>query len=447
MAKLISILGAGESGVGSAILAKKQGFDVWVSDYGIIKDQYKAELEEYGISYEQGGHDTKKILSSELIIKSPGIADSIPVLIQAKEANIGIVGEIEFASSYTNATLIGITGTNGKTTTTLLTHHILKSAGLNVGLAGNVGFSFAKQVAEQDHEYYVLELSSYQLDGMFTVALDYAVLLNISPDHLDRYGSIEKYIESKFRIYQNQTEDQKFIYCADDQEITKYLENHNTTAQQIPFSHSDNEYQEGAWVSEDKINISLQKPKTEFIMSINQLTIAGKHNTYNSMAAAIIANSLLIRKETIRESLSDFKNVEHRLEYVSKVKGISFINDSKATNVNAAWYALESVEKPIIWIAGGVDKGNDYESLLPLIKDKVRIIICLGVNNMKLHQAFRKDVDMMINASTAQEAVELAYGLGENGETVLLSPACASFDLFENYQDRGNQFKRAVRQL
>ena len=234
MAKLISILGAGESGVGSAILAKKQGFDVWVSDYGIIKDQYKAELEEYGISYEQGGHDTKKILSSELIIKSPGIADSIPVLIQAKEANIGIVGEIEFASSYTNATLIGITGTNGKTTTTLLTHHILKSAGLNVGLAGNVGFSFAKQVAEQDHEYYVLELSSYQLDGMFTVALDYAVLLNISPDHLDRYGSIEKYIESKFRINQNQTEDQKFIYCADDQEITKYLENHNTTAQQIP---------------------------------------------------------------------------------------------------------------------------------------------------------------------------------------------------------------------
>jgi UDP-N-acetylmuramoylalanine--D-glutamate ligase len=447
LSKLISILGAGESGVGAAILAKKQGFDVWVSDYGTIKDQYKTELDSYGVNYEEGSHDEAKILSSSTIIKSPGISDQIQLLEKARQANIDIVGEIEFASDYTNATLIGITGTNGKTTTTMLTHHILTKAGLNVGMAGNVGYSFAKQVALENHDYYVLELSSYQLDGMHTVALDYAVLLNVSPDHLDRYNSYKDYIKSKFRINQNQTSEHKFIYCADDAEITHFLENHNTPAQQIPFTISNNEMEEGAWVSEDKITINLNKPKAQFIMSINQLTIAGKHNTYNSMAAAIIANSLLIRKETIRESLSDFRNVEHRLEFVSKVKGISFVNDSKATNVNAAWYALESAQKPVIWIAGGVDKGNDYEALRPLVKDKVRIIVCLGVNNMKLHQAFRKDVDMMINASSAQEAVELAYGLGNKGETVLLSPACASFDLFENYQDRGNQFKRAVRSL
>ncbi len=447
MSKLISILGAGESGVGSAILAKKQGFDVWVSDYGTIKDQYKAEMDSYAIAYEEGTHSEDKILTSSVIIKSPGIADSIPLLKKAYAANISVVGEIEFASNYTDAVLIGITGTNGKTTTTMLTHHILKQAGLNVGLAGNVGYSFAKQVAEQNHDYYVLELSSYQLDGMHTVALDYAVLLNISPDHLDRYESYDHYIQSKFRINQNQTAEHKFIYCADDAAITEYLNNHKSPAQQIPFTMSDTPLEEGAWASEDTITINLIKPKAQFIMSINQLTIAGKHNTYNSMAAAIIANSLLIRKESIRESLSDFRNVEHRLEFVSKVKGISFINDSKATNVNAAWYALESAQKPIIWIAGGVDKGNDYEALKPLVKDKVRIIVCLGVNNMKLHQAFRKDVDMMINASSAQEAVELAYGLGVKGETVLLSPACASFDLFENYQDRGNQFKRAVRSL
>ena len=447
MSNLISILGAGESGVGSAILAQKKGYDVWVSDYGTIKPQFKTELDTYGINYEEGGHDEAKILSSVKIIKSPGIADTIPLLQKANEQNIDIVGEIEFAAAYTNATLIGITGTNGKTTTTLLTHHILNKAGLNVGLAGNVGYSFAKQVAEKDHDYYVLELSSFQLDGMHTVALDYGVLLNITPDHLDRYDSIQGYIDSKFKINQNQTSEQKFIFCADDEIVTKQLEHHTTDAQLIPFSHESEPMEEGAWVDQNQINLKLNKPKVEFIMSVEQLTIAGKHNTYNSMAASIIANSLLIRKETIRESLSDFKNVEHRLEYVGKVKGINFVNDSKATNVNAAWYALESVEDPIIWIAGGVDKGNDYASLSPLVKSKVRIIVCLGKNNMKLHQAFRKDVDMMINASSAQEAVDLAYGLGEKGETVLLSPACASFDLFDNYQDRGNQFKRAVRGL
>jgi UDP-N-acetylmuramoylalanine--D-glutamate ligase len=314
-------------------------------------------------------------------------------------------------------------------------------------MAGNIGISFAKQVALTDKEYYVLEISSFQLDGMYTVALDYAVLLNITPDHLDRYDSYQGYIDAKFKINQNQNKNQRFIYCADDEDVVNQLKYHTTDAQLIPFTYSGGPLEEGAWVEDHQINIKLNKSKIEFTMSVEQLTIAGKHNTYNSMAASIIANSLLIRKESIRESLSDFKNVEHRLEFVGKVKGINFINDSKATNVNAAWYALESTQNPIIWIAGGVDKGNDYEALSPLVKEKVRIIVCLGTNNMKLHQAFRKDVDMMINASSAQEAVSIAYGLGETGETVLLSPACASFDLFDNYKDRGNQFKRAVRDL
>ena len=329
----------------------------------------------------------------------------------------------------------------------MLTYHLLEKAGLNVGMGGNIGISFAKQVALLDKDYYVLEISSFQLDDMHTVALDYAVLLNITPDHLDRYDSYQGYIDSKFKINQNQNENQRFVYCADNEDVVNQLMHHTTAAQLIPFTYAGGPLDVGAWVADNQINIKLNNPKTEFNMSVNQLTIAGKHNTYNSMAASIIASTLLIRKETIRESLSDFKNVEHRLEFVGKVKGINFINDSKATNVNAAWYALESVEDPIIWIAGGVDKGNDYESLSPLVKAKVRIIVCLGKNNMKLHQAFRKDVDMMINAGSAQEAVDLAYGLGEKGETVLLSPACASFDLFDNYADRGNQFKRAVRDL
>ena len=447
MSELISILGAGESGVGSAILAQKQGFDVWVSDYNQIQPKYKAELDKYGIKYEENGHDEMLIKSSSKIIKSPGISDKAPIVVAATSVNIPIVSEIEFAVNYTNASLIGITGTNGKTTTTMLTYSILKSAGLSVGLAGNVGYSFAKQVALENYEYYVLELSSFQLDGMHTVALDYAVLLNISPDHLDRYATYQDYIDAKLRINLNQDANQKFIFCADDDEITNQQKNHATPADLIPFTYDNGPLDQGAWVENNQLNIQLTNPKINFNMSLDQLTIAGRHNTYNSMAASIIANSLLIRKETIRESLLDFKNVEHRLEFVSKVKGISFVNDSKATNVNAAWYALESVEDPIIWIAGGVDKGNDYESLSPLIKEKVRIIVCLGKNNLNLHKAFRKDVDMMINASSAQEAVNIAYGLGEKGETVLLSPACASFDLFENFEDRGNQFKRAVRNL
>lgn len=440
------ILGAGESGVGASRLAKAKGFEVLVSDMGQINPRLKKELEQNQIAFEEGGH-TEALAEADLVIKSPGIPDQADWVVRYKDSGIPVISEIEFAARYTSACLIGITGTNGKTTTSMLTYHLLKSAGLNVGLAGNVGQSFARQVAEEERDYYVLELSSFQLDGMYDTSLDYAVLLNISPDHLDRYTHLEDYIHSKFRIGQNQDKAQKFIYCMDDTIIQEHLSTYTDRGQMIPFTHRETELEEGAWVSDGTINIKLNKPKVNFTMSINQLTIAGRHNTYNSMAAAIIANSLLIRKEMIRESLSDFKNVEHRLEHVAKVKGINFVNDSKATNVNAAWYALESMNKPLIWIAGGVDKGNDYELLRPLVKDKVRIIICLGEKNMKLHQAFRKDVDMMINASSAQEAVDIAYSLGRNGETVLLSPACASFDLFENYQDRGNQFKRAVRQL
>lgn len=447
MSEKIVILGAGESGVGAAILAQSKGCDVFVSDKGAIKEKYKSELNYHSIDFEELQHSEDRILQADKIIKSPGIPDKVSLVRKALSLKIPVISEIEFAVGFTDATLIGITGTNGKTTTATLTHHILQKAGLNVGLAGNVGASFAKQVAETERDIYVLELSSFQLDGMETVALDYAVLLNITPDHLDRYDSLDDYIRSKFKINNNQTSEDRFIYCADDETITNYLQNHSTQAMLTPFTLSQEPLEEGAWMQDGEINIKLNKPNVQFSMSTNQLTIAGRHNTYNSMAAAIIANSLLIRKEMIRESLSDFKNVEHRLEFVSRVKGIDFINDSKATNVNAAWYALESMDKPVIWIAGGVDKGNDYELLKPLVKDKVRIIICLGENNMKLHSAFRKDVDMMINATSADEAVQLAYGLGVNGEAVLLSPACASFDLFDNYQDRGNQFKRAVRQL
>ena len=441
------ILGAGESGVGAAILGKSKGHEVFVSDAGAIQQKFAKELEQQQIEFEENGHSEDLILNADLVVKSPGIPDHVSIVQQLANKGVDVISEIEYAAKYTNAVLIGITGTNGKTTTSMLTYHLLKKAGLNVGIAGNVGQSFAKQVAQEDKDFYVLELSSFQLDGMRETKLDYAVLLNITPDHLDRYDSFEHYVQSKFRIAQNQGTEERFIYCMDDAVIQNHLENTELKSQLLPFTHSNAAVEEGAWVSDDSIHIKLNKPNINFTMSINQLTIAGRHNTYNSMAAAIIANSLLIRKELIRDSLSDFKNVEHRLEHVAKVKGINFINDSKATNVNASWYALESMDKPVIWIAGGVDKGNDYEQLKALVKDKVRIIICLGENNMKLHQAFRKDVDMMINAGSAEEAVDLAYGLGQNGETVLLSPACASFDLFENYQDRGNKFKRAVRQL
>jgi UDP-N-acetylmuramoylalanine--D-glutamate ligase len=446
MKGLLVILGAGESGTGAAILGSKLGYEVFVSNKGTISEKYRKELQENQIDFEEGSHDEERISQAELIIKSPGIPDNVPVVQLAIKNRIPVISEIEFAARHTKAKLIGITGTNGKTTTTLLTFHILNKAGLNVGLGGNVGKSFARQVAETDRDYYVLELSSFQLDGMFETHLDIAVLMNITPDHLDRYKTIENYTASKFRVVQNQTPDDLFIYWAEDPIISEYMAQHPVNAHKMPFAIGT-EIQDGAWSDMKKMFININHTNTQFIMELSQLTIGGRHNTYNSMAAAIIANHLLIRKEVIRESLSDFKNVEHRLETVARIKGIDFINDSKATNVNSAWYALESMDPGVIWIAGGVDKGNDYTHLQPLVKSKVRIIICLGTDNRRIHDAFSKDVEMIVNTQSASEAVDVAYNLARKGETVLLSPACASFDLFDNYEDRGRQFKDAVRSL
>lgn len=443
--KLI-VLGAGESGTGAALLAKKLGYTVFVSDRGQIKDTYRAELEHAGIEFESGTHSTDRILGADLIIISPGIPADLPMLLEARKAGAEVIGEIEFAARFTRATLIGITGTNGKTTTTMLSYHLLKGAGLDVAMAGNVGKSFARVLAEGDHDYFVLELSSFQLDTMYSTRIHYAILLNITPDHLDRYPDMEAYTDSKFRITRNQTEGDVFIYCLDDPGIQVGLKRHTPQGRMIPFSLTQKNIP-GAWAGKEAFHVQLDPTKTTFDMNYDQLTIGGKHNTYNSMAAAILANSLMIRNEVIRESLMDFKNVEHRLESVARVKGMDFINDSKATNVNSVWYALESMDTPVIWIAGGVDKGNDYSILEKLVADKVRILICLGKNNIKLHQAFGKHVDLIVNTTSAEEAVKMAYNLGRNGETVLLSPACASFDLFENYEDRGQQFKRAVKNL
>ncbi|MBI1307272.1 MAG: UDP-N-acetylmuramoyl-L-alanine--D-glutamate ligase [Bacteroidetes bacterium] len=446
MARRTVILGAGESGSGAAILAKKLGDEVFVSDAGNIKEKYKEELGNASIEFESGRHSYDKILNADEVIISPGIPPTAEVVKRASDKGIPMISEIEFAARHTKATLIGITGTNGKTTTTLLTHHILTKAGLDAGLAGNVGKSMARQVAENDREYYVIELSSFQLDGMFNTRLHYAVLLNITPDHLDRYPSYEDYIASKFRITQNQTAEDSFIYCPDSEPVADYLSQHPVASRLLPFS-LERQCSPGGWADDKAFYITLDKPETKFSMDLNQLTIGGRHNTYNSMAASIIANSLMIRNEVIRESLMDFKNIEHRLEYVATVKGVDYINDSKATNVNSTWYALESMKKSVIWIAGGVDKGNEYEALVPLVKDKVRILVCLGKNNIRLHQAFAKHVDMVINTQSADEAVRIANEFANRDEVVLLSPACASFDLFDNYEDRGRQFKVAVRSL
>ena len=446
MDKKLVILGGGESGVGAAILGKKLGFNVWLTDHSALKPHYREELAKESIAFEESTHTIERIVDADLIIISPGIPENALPVVKAKQKGIPVISEIEFACQNTSATLIGITGTNGKTTTTLLTHHILKKAGFNVGLSGNVGHSMARQVATENYDHYVIELSSFQLDGMFSTRLHRAILLNITPDHLNRYNSMEDYILSKFRITQNQTNEDLFIYCADDETITSTIPKLTINAKMVPFAF-EKKFEEGAWVENDQIKIQLQNPKINFNMNLNQLTISGKHNTYNSMAAAVVANSLFVRNEVIRESLCDFKNVEHRLEFVASVKGVDFINDSKATNVNAAWYALESATKPVIWIAGGVDKGNDYEFIKPLVKEKVRILICLGKNNINLHQAFGSEVEMIMNAGSAKEAVDMAYMMAKKGELVLLSPACASFDLFEDYQDRGRQFKQAVRQL
>ncbi len=444
MNKHIAILGAGESGVGAAILAKKMGWNVFVSDFGAIKDEFKTELTENGFEWEEGKHSEERILNADLVIKSPGIPDKAPLIKKLREKGVKIISEIEFGGYYSNAKTIAITGSNGKTTTTMLTYHILKKAGINVGLAGNVGKSFAKQIAEENFDWYVLELSSFQLDDMFDFRADIAILTNITPDHLDRYNyEMQNYVDSKFRILQNQTNNDWFIYNFDDPIIQAEVEKRLINAKTAPFSLVK-EQEVGGFADEQQITININEQLT---MSIHDLALKGKHNTQNSLASGIASRILEIRKEVVRESLEDFVNVEHRLEFVAKVHGIEFINDSKATNVNSTWFALESMEQPTVWIVGGVDKGNDYSELTDLVRDKVKAIICLGVDNKKLIESFTGVVDTIVEARSAMEAVAYGYRLAKKDETVLLSPACASFDLFENYEDRGNQFKEAVRSL
>jgi UDP-N-acetylmuramoylalanine--D-glutamate ligase len=448
MMKRIVILGSGESGTGAAMLAKKQGFEVFVSDKGLIPDNFKQELNTIGVPFEEGHHTAELILNADEIIKSPGIPDDNSLLIEARQKGIAIINELEFASRYTKAKIIGITGTNGKTTTTKLVYHLLKNAGLDVAVGGNIGISLARLLTERDYQYLVLEISSFQLDNMYNFKADIAVLCNITSDHLDRYQyNLQNYVDAKFRITQNQTDKDVFIYCAEDDLTMNNISKHIINAKQIPFAY-DKDLAIGAHVKNGQIisNISTEN-LNPFTMYINELALKGRHNAYNSMAAAIIGQVLNIRKESIRESLISFQHVEHRLESVTTSGGIEYINDSKATNVNSTWYALESMEKPTVWIAGGVDKGNDYSLLKEMVKEKVRIIVCLGLDNRKLHEAFGADVDMIINTTSMSEAVHVAKQMAKKGEAVLLSPACASFDLFKNYEDRGRQFKKAVRDL
>ncbi len=447
MSKRIVILGSGESGVGAAVLAQAKGFNVFVSDKGTIKDKYKKQLSENNIPFEELQHTEDKILNATEVIKSPGIPDKADLVKKLRSLNIPVISEIEFAGRYTNAKKICITGSNGKTTTTLLTHHILQKAGYNVGLGGNVGKSFAYQVAKENYDYYVLELSSFQLDGMYDFKADVAVLLNITPDHLDRYEyKFENYALSKFRIGQNQTAADSFIYCADDQATLEYINKVKPTGKLIPFSINKKLEGDAAYL-ENETQIIININQNQLIMTIEQLALQGKHNVYNAMAASIASRIVDVRKDVVRESMTDFVNAEHRLEFVATINGIEFINDSKATNVNSAWYALETMDKPVVWIAGGTDKGNDYTQLFELVKAKVKAIVCLGEDNSKIIEAFSGVVDVIVEAKTAKEAVAHSYQIGKKGDVVLLSPACASFDLFENYEDRGMQFKGAVRGL
>lgn len=439
------ILGGGESGVGTAMLGLKKGFEVFVSDFGKIKEKYKQVLINNGIKWEEEGHSEAKILSADIVMKSPGIPDKAPIVKKLHEKGVKVISEIEFASKYTKATIVGITGSNGKTTTASLTYELLKDGGLNVALGGNIGKSFAEQVSEEKFENFVLELSSFQLDGIEIFAPHIAVLTNLSPDHLDRYDyKYENYIASKFRITMNQTSQDYFIYDADDVEIIKWLSQNSIKSQPLPFS-TKKELNQGAFKRNNEIIIKINN--TEFTMPIATIGIQGEHNVKNAMAASTVATLLRIRKQTIRESLEGFQGVEHRLEKVLKINNVMYINDSKATNVNATFYALDSMENPTVWIVGGVDKGNDYSELLPLVNEKVKAIICLGVDNEKIINAFGNVVDTIIETDSMAMAVQVAYKLAERNNTVLLSPACASFDLFENYEDRGRQFKDAVRNL
>lgn len=443
--KRLVILGGGESGVGTAILGKQKGWEVFLSDKGSLKPHYRETLNKEGIQWEEGTHTEEKILSADVIMKSPGIPDKVPIIKKAHEKGIAVISEIEFASQYTDSLIVGITGSNGKTTTTLLTHHIFKEAGLQVGLGGNIGYSFAELVATENPPYYVLEISSFQLDGIEHFAPHIAVLLNITPDHLDRYDyKFENYINSKFRIAMNQTENDYLIYDADDEVITQWLSTHTIKSKLIPFS-IEKELPQGAFLKDNKIYIMLENQTTE--IDVEEISLRGKHNIKNTMAASVAARLVNIRNNSLRESLKGFKGAPHRLEEVKVVDGVTYVNDSKATNVNSVFYALDTIKTPIVWIVGGQDKGNDYNSLLPYVHEKVRAIVCLGVDNSPIIQSFHNTIGTLVETRSMDEAVKLAQGFAQEGDTVLLSPACASFDLFKNYEERGDLFKAAVQKL
>ena len=442
--KRLVVLGGGESGVGTALLGKEKGFEVFVSDYGKLKEEYKDVLIHNEIEWEEGTHTSSKILNADVVMKSPGISEQVPIVKALVEQGVLVVSEIEFAAQFTDANIIGVTGSNGKTTTTMMTHHILQQAQLNVEMGGNIGESFAGLIYKSPN-YFVLELSSFQLDGIIKFRPNIAVLTNITPDHLDRYDNkFENYIASKFRIVMNQTKTDFLIYDADDEVINAYLQSHKIQSTLMPFSLTKTLAQ-GAFLRHKEIIIKYKKE--EQIMPTTNLALEGKHNIKNAMAAATVAHLLKIRKDTIRESLECFQGAEHRLENVLKINKVQYINDSKATNVNATYFALESMDAPTVWIVGGVDKGNDYSALFPFINEKVKAIICLGKDNETLFKNFEHMVDIMVETQYMSEAVNIAYNIAEAGENVLLSPACASFDLFKNYEDRGHQFKTAVRAL
>ncbi len=441
----IVVLGGGESGVGSAVLAKAKGYDVFLSDMGKISDEYAQVLQEWNIPYEQGKHSEELILNADEIIKSPGIPSTAPMVKKISERGIGIISEIEFAGRYDSARKICITGSNGKTTTTSLIYHLLKEAGLNVGLGGNIGKSYAYQVATEKYDIYVLELSSFQLDNVYDFKADIAIITNITPDHLDRYDhKMENYVKSKFRITRNMSSDDCFIFCSDDEITIRHLDQIITKAQKLPFTQKT-EVEQGAFLQGDKMIVRYKEQECD--MYLQELALGGKHNVYNSMAAAIAAKVMDIDNAAIRNGLATFQAVEHRLEKVLSIKDVLYINDSKATNVDAAWYALECQTRPVVWIVGGTDKGNDYTSLIPLAKEKVKAMICMGLDNHKFHESFEGIVPEIHDVTSAADAVKLAHSLAVSGDCVLLSPCCASFDLFKNYEDRGRQFKEAVRNL
>ncbi|MCB7481160.1 UDP-N-acetylmuramoyl-L-alanine--D-glutamate ligase [Christiangramia sediminis] len=445
MSKKIVILGGGESGIGTAILAKKEGYEVFLSDKGRIKDKYREVLKHIEIEWEDEKHTESKIFEADVVMKSPGIPETTPLVKQLREKGISVVSEIEFASWFSEVPVIGITGSNGKTTVTNLVQHVLKQGGIDSGMGGNIGNSYAKMAAEENHDWFVLELSSFQLDGIEKFRPHIAILTNITLDHLDRYDyKLENYIGSKFRIAENQTEEDYFIYDADDKNITDWLQKNPVSSQKLPFS-IEKKIENGAYIENENIVVNINN--TKFTMPTSELALQGKHNTKNAMAASMVSQLLRIRKQTIRESMANFQGVEHRLEKVLKINNVLYINDSKATNVNATFYALESMESETVWILGGVDKGNVYDDLLPLVNEKVKAIICLGVDNHKIVNAFGNIVDTIEETTSMKEAVQMAYRLADKGDNVLLSPACASFDLFENYEDRGRQFKEAVRNL